>query len=68
MYSFDLPQWLVGGYISLVLIGTPVIRVIMINNGATGFVPWREFWGRWSIDAVLKAALVGVLYWGGFWS
>lgn len=68
MFSFGAPQMIVAGYLAMVSFGTPVLRMIMIKNGARGFVAWADFWKKWSVDFVIKCALVGVLFWGGFWS
>lgn len=67
MNSWGAAQWIVAAYLTAVVIGTPVLRSLMISSGAKGFVPWRDFWGKWSIDFLIKVALVAVLYWGGFW-
>jgi hypothetical protein len=67
MYSFGVAQWVLAVWLGLVVLGTPVLRLVMIRNGAQGFVPWREFWGKWTVDFVLKSILVGLLWVGGFW-
>lgn len=69
MNSWEAAQWIIAGYLTAVLVGTPVLRSVMMSkDGAAGFVPWREFWAKWGTDAATKVALVAVLYWGGFWS
>lgn len=71
MFSFGWPQLIIASYIAFVLLATPLIRLISIRYGErTGqyaFVSWKEYWGKWSVDAFIKAALIGLLYWGGFW-
>lgn len=67
MHSFGYPQWILASWLTLVVIGAPIIRAIMIRYGATGFVPWRDFWKTWAADIIGKAALVGLLHFGGFW-
>lgn len=61
-------QWVIAAYLTAVVVGTPFLRYQMMNSGAQGFVPWRDFWSTWAIDALSKLALVALLYWGGFWS
>lgn len=67
MFSLWWPQLVVFGYLFLSVTGTPVLRFVMIRNGARGFVPWGDFWKTWTTDVVLKIALVVCLYFGGFW-
>ncbi len=67
MYSFGLPQLVLAGCLLAIVIGTPASRLIMMRFGATGFVPWREFWPIWTADVFGKIVLVAILFWGGFW-
>lgn len=67
MYSLYVPQLIVAAYLILVAVGAPILRLIMIKNGAKGFVVWREFWSKWSVDLIMKISLVCLLFWGGFW-
>lgn len=71
MFSFGWPQLIVVSYMAFVLLATPLIRLISIRyttgTGQYAFVSWKEYWGKWSADAIVKAALIGLLYWGGFW-
>jgi len=68
MYSFGAAQWVIAVYLILIIIGAPVARYLMIDSGATGFIPWRAFWGKWTADVFGKIVLVAVLFWGGFWA
>ncbi|TDW21056.1 hypothetical protein EV128_12225 [Rhizobium azibense] len=68
MYSWGAAQWIVAVYLPLVTVGVPLLRYLMMDSGARGFVPWREFWSKWGGDFALKLALVGLLFWGGFWA
>jgi hypothetical protein len=68
MYSLGVPQIILALYLIVIIIGAPVARYLMIDGGAKGFCPWREYWGTWSADLVGKIVLVAILFWGGFWS
>jgi len=68
MFSFGWAQMVLAGYLAIVSCGPPVVRAAMIRQGATGFVPWREFWSKWGAGFAVRLALAAVLYWGGFWS
>lgn len=68
MNSWGAAQWIIAGYLTVVAIGAPALRSLMIKSGAKGFVPWGEFWAKWGSDVTTKVALVAVLFWGGFWS
>lgn len=67
MFSFGWPQMVVYGYLFLTVTGTPALRFAMMRSGGRGFVSWGDFWKTWTIDALLKLALVACLYFGGFW-
>ena len=67
MYSLLEPRLILGVYFVVCLITVPLIRVVMIAEGAKGFSPWREFWGKRAVSLLHTIIIVGLLWWGGFW-
>jgi hypothetical protein len=60
-------QWVLATFLLGSVVLPPVIRYGLILNDYTPKTDWRTYLGSRVGDFLVKAALVAILFWGGFW-